>query len=58
MGRNDAEKWKEAVSTELSLLNENNTWTVVNKLPKGKKAINSKCVKRLGNNETKYKKLD
>ena len=56
--RKDAEKWKEAVSTELSLLNENNTWTEVSKLPEGKKAINSKWVfkiKRLGNNEIKYK---
>lgn len=42
MKREDAEKWKEVVDTELRLLNQNNTWTVVDKLPEGKKMINSK----------------
>jgi len=57
MRKEDADKWKEAINNELSLLNENNTWTI-SKLPEGKKAINSKWVfkvKRLDNNEIKYK---
>lgn len=58
MKREDAEKWKEVVDTELRLLNQNNTWTVVDKLPEGKKMINSKWVfkiKKTENNKIKYK---
>ena len=41
MGREDAEKWKEAVDSELCSLEENETWELVD-LPQGRKAIGFK----------------
>ena len=38
----DADLWFKAVQTELDLLKENNTWTIVDNLPDGEKAISTK----------------
>lgn len=42
--RVDWHKWKQAIDEELQALKENNTWTLVSELPKGRKAINSMWV--------------
>ena len=41
--RPDADKWKKAIATELSSIEENGTWKIVT-LPPGKKPIGSKWV--------------
>ena len=38
----DADLWSKAVQTELDLLKEDNTWTIVDNLPDGEKAISTK----------------
>jgi hypothetical protein len=40
----DKEKWMEAIKNEINSLNSNNTWTIVDKIPEGKKPIHSKWV--------------
>lgn len=42
--RSDWKEWKTSINEELQSLNDNQTWTVVNQLPEGKKAIGSKWV--------------
>lgn len=49
-GRDDEEKWLQAVNEEISSLVENKTWDFV-PLPPGRKVINNKCVFRIKRNQ-------
>ena len=44
----DAEKWKEALKSEMGSIEENDTWELV-KLPEGRKAITSKWIFKIKN---------
>lgn len=41
MNRDDWQCWKEAIDEELTAMHENNAWTLIEEVPKGKVAINS-----------------
>lgn len=56
MQRNDANKWQEAIQSELKTLKENNTWTFCEQ-PVTKKTVSSKWVFKIkkSNNNVQYK---
>lgn len=54
--RTDWDQWKQAIDEELCALKENNTWTLVDELPEGHKAINSMWIFNIKDGETvRYK---
>lgn len=51
MEREDSVRWKEAIDKEIKQLKDNDTWSLVSKVPEGKEIISSKWVLKKKKNE-------